>query len=48
MYTSNLDDNQKEYIKLYPEQVLAQKRMMGGYMEGMGSMGGLRDDGNMP
>jgi hypothetical protein len=45
MDTRNLDGKQKEYINLMRDQVLAQKRMMGGYMGGMqstmGSMGGL-------
>jgi hypothetical protein len=45
MDTRNLDGKQKEYINLMRDQVLAQKRMMGGYMGGMrstmGSMAGM-------
>jgi hypothetical protein len=34
MNTSNLDEKQKQYIDLCHDQVLSQKSMMGGYMNG--------------
>jgi hypothetical protein len=34
MNTSNLDEEQKQYIDLCRDQVLSQKSMMGGYMNG--------------
>jgi hypothetical protein len=38
MNTSEMDVKQKEYVELMHDHVLAQKRMMGGYMNGY--MGG--------
>ena len=39
MDLSKMDEQQKKYIKLYREQILAQKRMMGAHMGGFGGMG---------
>ncbi|XP_010229449.1 uncharacterized protein LOC104581951 [Brachypodium distachyon] len=52
MDTTNLNDKQKEYVELMREQIVSQKRMMGGYMMngfmgGMGSMGGIGSMGSM-
>ncbi|KAE8771852.1 Tyrosine N-monooxygenase [Hordeum vulgare] len=41
MVTSALDEKQKEYANLSREEVLVQKRGMGGFGASMGGMGGM-------